>query len=149
MSAKTKVIVLKSKELIYTGIFIVLGILLVLLLCYMFSPKKDKKPEPATSQTLATYQPGVYASNINIGGSTMELQTTIDEHAVTHLEIINPDETVTAMYPLLSPSVDAINSQLALTGSLDDVTYSGDSQYTTIVLLEAARQSAELARITD
>ena len=31
MSSKTKIIVLKSKELIYTGIFIVLGILLILL----------------------------------------------------------------------------------------------------------------------
>ena len=32
MSSKTKIIVLKSKELIYTGIFLVLGILLILLL---------------------------------------------------------------------------------------------------------------------
>lgn len=43
MSSKTKIIVLKSKELIYTGIFIVLGILLILLLWYMFSPKEDEK----------------------------------------------------------------------------------------------------------
>ena len=53
------------------------------------------------------------------------------------------------MYPLLSPSVDAINSQLEQTGNLDDVTYYGDSQYTTVVLLEAAKQSAALARLTD
>ena len=46
MSAKTKIIVLKSKELIYTGIFVVLGILLVLLLIYMFSDKdKDNKSD--------------------------------------------------------------------------------------------------------
>ena len=62
---------------------------------------------------------------------------------------MNLNDTVTTMYPLLSPSVDAINSQLEQTGNLDDVTYSGDSQYTTVVLLEAARQSAALARLTD
>lgn len=150
MSAKTKIIVLKSKELIYTGIFIILGILLILLLWYMFSPKQDNDDNTsATTQTIATYQPGVYSSQLNIGGTALELQTTIDEHAVRHLEVINLNDTVTTMYPLLSPSVDAINSQLEQTGNLDDVTYSGDSQYTTVVLLEAARQSAALARLTD
>ena len=146
MSAKTKIIVLKSKELIYTGIFIILGILLILLLWYMFSPKQDNDDNTsATTQTIATYQPGVYSSQLNIGGTALEL----DEHAVRHLEVMNLNDTVTTMYPLLSPSVDAINSQLEQTGNLDDVTYSGDSQYTTIVLLEAAKQSAALARLTD
>ena len=32
MSAKTKIIVLRMKELIYTGIFIALGLLLIILL---------------------------------------------------------------------------------------------------------------------
>ena len=32
MSSKTKIVVLKARELIYTGIFILLGILLILLL---------------------------------------------------------------------------------------------------------------------
>lgn len=51
MSSKTKIIVLKSKELIYTGIFIVLGILLILLLWYMFSPKEDERiPQIQASQ---------------------------------------------------------------------------------------------------
>ena len=70
MSSKTKIIVLKSKELIYTGIFIVLGILLILLLWYMFSPKEDEKDTTDTSistETFATYQPGVYTSQLNLG----------------------------------------------------------------------------------
>lgn len=126
MSSKTKIIVLKSKELIYTGIFIVLGILLILLLWYMFSPKEDEKDTTDTSistETFATYQPGVYTSQLNLGGTTLELQTTIDKHAVTHIEVSNTNETVTAMYPLLTPSVDAINEQLQITGDLDSVTY--------------------------
>ena len=65
MSYKTKFIVLTSKELIYTGIFIVLGILLILLLWYMFSPKEDEKDTTDTSistETFAPPQPGVYTS---------------------------------------------------------------------------------------
>ena len=49
MSAKTKIVVLHMKELIYTGIFILLGIVLILLLISMFTPEKSNtapKPEP-------------------------------------------------------------------------------------------------------
>ena len=94
-----------------------------------------------------SYQPGVYTSQLNLGGTTLELQTTIDKHAVTHIEVSNTNETVTAMYPLLTPSVDAINEQLQITGDLDSVTYASDNQYTTLLILEAARQAAQSARI--
>ena len=43
MSAKTKIVVLHMKELIYTAIFVGLGILLVVLLFFMFLPKLDIK----------------------------------------------------------------------------------------------------------
>lgn len=149
MSSNTKIIVLKSKELIYTGIFIVLGILLILLLWYMFSPKKQSdKQTSENTEAVTTYQPGVYSTQLNIGGSCLELQTTVNEHAVTHVDIVNLDETVTAMYPLVQPSVDAINEQLSLTGNLDDVTYASDNQYTTILLLDAAKQAAASATVS-
>ena len=41
MSSKTKIVVLRMKEIIYTAIFIGLGILLILLLLVMFRPKKE------------------------------------------------------------------------------------------------------------
>lgn len=40
MSSKTKIVVLRMKEIIYTAIFIGFGILLVMLLFIMFHPKK-------------------------------------------------------------------------------------------------------------
>ena len=42
MSAKTKIVVLHMKEIIYTTIFVVLGILLLVLLIFMFFPKGEK-----------------------------------------------------------------------------------------------------------
>lgn len=41
MSSKTKIVVLRMKEIIYTAIFIGLGIILVTLLFIMFRPKKE------------------------------------------------------------------------------------------------------------
>ena len=46
MSSKTKIVVLHLKELIYTGIFALLGILFIILLIIMFVPK-DKKENSA------------------------------------------------------------------------------------------------------
>lgn len=45
MKSKTKIIVLHMKEIVYTIIFAVLGILLILLLILMFHPK-EQSPEP-------------------------------------------------------------------------------------------------------
>ena len=51
------------KEIIYTAIFVGLGILLITLFLIMFRPKKDTVP---TSGEVATYVPGVYSSAITI-----------------------------------------------------------------------------------
>ena len=45
MSSKTKIVVLKARELIYTGIFILLGILLILLLIFMFVPSINQRKQ--------------------------------------------------------------------------------------------------------
>jgi len=58
MSAKTKIVVLHMKELIYTAIFVGLGILLVVLLLFMFLPKKEKDKSVETMKYVA----GVYTS---------------------------------------------------------------------------------------
>ena len=47
MSSKTKIVVLHVKELIYTGIFVVLGILFLVLLIVMFLPDKKENQEKA------------------------------------------------------------------------------------------------------
>ena len=41
MSSKTKIVVLRMKEIIYTAVFIGFGIFLILLLVIMFRPNKD------------------------------------------------------------------------------------------------------------
>lgn len=51
MSSKTKIVVFHMKELIYTGIFILLGIVLIMLLISMFTPESSEKtPTPKTTQ---------------------------------------------------------------------------------------------------
>ena len=54
MSSKTKIVVLRMKEIIYTAIFIGLGILLITLFLIMFHPKKDAAQTASDSVTVHT-----------------------------------------------------------------------------------------------
>ena len=63
MSAKTKIVVLHMKELIYTLIFAGLGILLIFLLLFMFLPGKEDGESVETMRYVA----GVYTSSIQFG----------------------------------------------------------------------------------
>ena len=45
MRSKTRIVVLHMKEVIYTTIFIILGIVLIFLLVYMFGPSRHNKTD--------------------------------------------------------------------------------------------------------
>lgn len=67
MSSKTKILVLHMKELIYTGIFILLGIILLLLLFSMFKPDSSKNtPKQVTKQEAQFFAPPVLSFRIQI-----------------------------------------------------------------------------------
>ncbi len=106
MSSKTKIVVLRMKELIYTGIFVALGILLILLLVYMFAPRKEAKEAPDATDATDTpiqYVPGVYTSSIMLNGSAIDIAVTVEKDAIVSIQMINVSETVATMYPLSSP----------------------------------------------
>ncbi|MFR1512892.1 MAG: hypothetical protein ACLSTN_13040, partial [Coprococcus sp.] len=60
--------------------------------------------------------------------------------------IVNLDESVAAMYPLLTTSMDAISAQLAAGVSIDNIRYESSSRYTSQVLLSAIAQAIDKAR---
>lgn len=144
MASNTKILIFKAKELIYTIIFVVLGILLLLLLLFMFLPESADSPFPEVTET-AVYIPGVYASTVQLGDSTLEVQVTVDSDRICDVAIVNLNETITTMYPLLTPALEEINSQLPDINTLDELTYSADSQYTSVILTQAIQSALEPA----
>ena len=151
MSAKTKIVVLHMKELIYTGIFAVLGVLLVILLILIFLPGKDKKdpsvsePEPEATQTASLYIPGIYTTQLVLGSESIDVEVIVDKDTITSIRMVNLNEAVTTMYPLLQPTFDSICEQVYERQSLEGITYSSDSKYTSLVLLEAIQSSLNKA----
>lgn len=143
--AKTKIVVIQMKELIYTAIFAGLGILLIVLLIVMFFPfNKDNKKDAGTADTGA-YQPGVYNSQIELGDTTLNLEVVVDSDQVKSVSLVNLEESVTTMYPLVKPSLETIEKELISGKKLDDIPLSEKSKYTESLLLEGIRTALNKA----
>ena len=90
-----------------------------------------------------TYEPGIYTSTMNLGGSNLAVTVTVDADRISHVDIANIDETITAMYPLLSPTLDEINAQISSVSSIDEITCSSDNEYTSIIICDAIKRALE------
>ncbi len=161
MSAKTKIVVLHMKELIYTAIFAALGILFIVLLIMMFLPDKEKEPDssapdsPTSSEdgsaaagSDALYIPGVYTTELILGNQSIDVEVIVDQNSITSIRMVNLNDAITTMYPLLEPTFEAICSQVYQLQTLEGVTYSSDSKYTSLVLLETIQSSLDKASVS-
>ena len=169
MSANTKIVVLRRKELLYTGIFATLGVLFVILLLMLLLPGKDADTSSGTSdspdETAAempdnvadvstgavadtgnTYIPGIYTTELILGNETVNVEVIVSDHAITSVSLADPSETLTTMYPLLESTMESLNDQLCEMQDPEQVTYSAETRYTSLVLLEAVKASLEKAK---
>ena len=215
MSANTKIVVLRRKELLYTGIFAALGVLFVILLLMLLLPGKDADTSSGTPDspdntaetampdnvadlgrssqfsdaedvstgasadtgavadaepvldsvsgvidnagavldsasgpagTDNTYIPGIYTTELILGSETANVEVIVNDHAITSVSLADPSETLTTMYPLLEPTMESLNDQLCEMQDPSQVTYSAETRYTSLVLLEAVKASLEKAK---
>ncbi len=145
MSSKTKIVVLHLKELVYTAIFAVLGILLILLLVFMFLPdSKDK-----TTKETMKYTAGVYTSSIQLNDNAIDVEVTVDSTHINSISLVNLDETTAAMYPLMQPALDNLSRQIYEKQSLENISYEDDNQYTSMVLLKAIQSALDKASLAE
>lgn len=137
----TKIIILRMREVIYTAIFVGLGILLLIILFFMFWPKQGDTEQTAKVSTGETeYQAGVYTKELKMGNATVNLQVTLDENTVKSVEIVPLDESVTTMYPLMEPAVAAISEQLQAGTDIKELSLTDESQYTQQVVVGAVEE---------
>mgnify|MGYP006979304537 CR=1 FL=1 len=148
MSANTKIVVLRRKELLYTGIFAALGVLFVILLLMLLLPGKaaDTSGAPDSPDSTAETVMPDYTTELILGSETVNVEVIVNDHAITSLCLADPDETLTTMYPLLEPTMDSLSEQICETQDLSQVTYSAETRYTSLVLLEAVKASLEKAK---
>lgn len=133
MSSKTKIVVLRMKEIIYTAIFIGLAIVLISLLLIMFRPKKGD----SSASEPAAYIPGVYTASLTLGSQNLNVEVAVDANRITSISFVALDEAVTTMYPLVQPVMEDLESQILSSQSLDNLSYSLETRYTSQALINA------------
>ena len=144
MSSKTKIVVLRMKEIIYTAIFIGFGILLILLLLVMFRPGKGDTPASANTQ----YIPGIYTSSISLGSQEVNVEVTVDADRITYITMTPLSDAVETMYPLMQPSLSNLTDQILSSQSLENLNYPEETRYTSQVLLNAVKKALKKAAPT-
>ncbi len=147
--SKTKIVVLQMKELVYTGIFVGLGILLIILLIVMFYPRKGEDSAQQTmsgSTETVSYTPGIYNSELQLGNTTLNLELVVDESQIKSVSFVNLDDSVTTMYPLVKPSLESIEEALIAGTPVDEIQLSEKSKYTQTMLLDGIKQALNKAR---
>ena len=140
MSAKTKIVVLHMKEIIYTAVFVVLGLILLILFAFMFFPKADPSTEDVS------YTPGVYTSTFAINNTDLEVEVSVDRTHINGIRFTNLNESVAAMYPLMQPTIESLTEQICKSQSLEAIEYSDENAYTSQIILKAIEAALQKAQ---
>lgn len=135
------------KELVYTGIFVGLGILLIVLLFVMFYPKKEKSSDATADVTAeaAAYVPGIYNSELKLGENTLNLEVVVDEDQIKSVSFVNLDDSVTTMYPLVKPSLEGIEKELIAGTPIDEIPVQEKSKFTQSMLIDGIKAALDKA----
>lgn len=141
--SKTKIVVLQLKEIVYTAIFVALGIVLILLLVFMFVGRKDNTTSDLSQKDFFQCTSGIYTSSIELGSNVVNLEVVVDANHINSVRLLNKDESILTMYPLVEPCLLNIEQQLVSGVSLNELEYEEDSKYTQMMLVEAIQAALD------
>lgn len=145
MSSKTKIVVLRMKEIIYTAIFLLFAVLLIILLLFMFRSEKTES-EVSAAPASSRFTPGTYSSSIVLGSHQVNVEVTVDSSEITSVSMVPLTESVEVMYPLMQPAMDSLSSQILSRQSLEGLEYPAGSQYTASILVHAVEAALSKAK---
>ena len=192
MSSNTKIVVLRSKEIVYALVLLVVSVLIIMVAVSLFMPAKDAaSPVPAqnaeetpeqmlpqtpsqttpdtapsatapdgANQTSSTvtdtnttaqniYVPGIYSSTLLLGTAHVELQVAVDKNHINSITLTNLDESVTTLYPLMSPTLSELSAVILAEQSIENVSYGEENRYTSMLLMQAITAALDKAAVSE
>lgn len=149
--SKPKIMVFRMRELIYTAIFAVLAIVLLILIFFMFRPKEESgKAEKTTSSVSEAskneYTAGVYTTSLTLSDHTVNVEVTVDKNEIKGIRLVSLGESVSAMFPLVEPALDDLAAQICENQSTEGITCSQENKYTSQILFQAIQNALSKAR---
>ena len=143
MSGNTKIVVLKTKEVLWMMAMVILVITLLVLLYLFFFTGKD------TATTSVLYVPGTYEQELSLGDVELAVQVTVNEYQIVSADLCQLSEATAAMYPLLETSFSSMAEELCFTQSLEELTISDENRYTSLLIQKALKSALEKAKVPE
>ena len=155
--SKTKIVVFKLKELLLTAALVVFGIAILLLVIALVSVGNESTPgvgspsvQGDSAQTSAAlYYPGVYTTTTEMNDTVIHLELVCDENHINSVRLINLDEAMETMYPLLTPALEDLELQLSMDVPVEELEFTEGSTYTQTILVEAIEKTLAKAEIQE
>ena len=144
MAKSPKFMVFHLRELIYTLVFILLGIILIISLVIMFYNRGNKQEK---EENTGVYEPGVYTSCVTHNGNPMDVKVTLDDNHINSITVDNVSNTITTMYPLVEPAFNDIANQIVTNQSLENIKFDDNSKYTYTILYNAIQDTIEKGKV--
>jgi len=141
--AGTKIFVLQLKDVLKTTLFAVMGLVLILLLVYLFVPH-NKETESTGSSAL--YIPGTYSAQIMLNDSAVSVDVTVSADEILTVNLKNMEETQAVFYPLVQPAMDTLAREI-VEYQTADLTPSSDYPVTGKIILGAVQTALDKAKI--
>ena len=106
-----------------------------------------KNQTPTTESQAKIYNPGTYSLELTLNDTLLNMEVVVDSDRVKSVSLKNIDDSVTTMFPLLTPSLANIEKQLVNETDPENVILSDDSRYTEMMLLESVKEVLKKARV--
>lgn len=152
---QTKILVLRKNRLVIGLCLLAAAALLVFLLAH----RNGGSASPGTGggrasideyyRSEATYRAGVYTCGISLNDTVLSLEIVLDKDHINSIRLINLEDSVATMYPLMEPALDALAEQLTGGIAPEDVVLSDEAKYTQLLLMEVINQTLAKAAIEE
>lgn len=96
-----------------------------------------------------TYVPGIYSSTLLLGNANVELQIAVDKNHINSITLTNLDESITTLYPLMSPTLTELASVILSEQSIDNISYGTENRYTSMLLMQAITEALDKAAVSE
>jgi len=145
MMGGTKIFVLKLKDLIRIGVFVLLGLALIILLLVLLVPRgRSAGPDEDTPRNSERFVPGTYASTIVLNDEPVEVRVTVSESDILMVYLEGMDDVLRTFFPLVEPRMRDLADEVLRYQSVY-IEPSTDYPVTTGILHDAVIAAVRLA----
>ena len=140
---KSRFVVLQMKDIVRTGIFVVIGLVLLIILIWAIMPRSA-----ASDMGAHNFIPGTYTSYIIIHNRPIGVSVTVDENKIIDITLSDMAESQEVFYPLIRPTM-ALLSQEVIDRQTTNIEAPAEAAITSRILLDAINNALMQATSRD